>query len=277
MGTIASIHSNITVQKFDQRAVCQKVIDKIVAMVKEIWYCLLLAYRMYLGPQDYHYLDKRYAWEPQSKGLVVMVHGLLAHPSCWDTHIQLIGKEYDVFTPFVPKQGICSLEEAAEPIYQHVKRYAEKYPGKKICVMGHSNGSRVADYIEYKLRQDAPSTPVKVSTIAGVHLGSPVQGYLHWLRLDRCFSTKLSEEMAYESKKAREIFENLKKPLASNVAKRDYEFYAALDDVLVPSLHSSMPTIGKGEKKIVRARVGHCYLVEEVAHQQIESAKRWFA
>lgn len=276
---MVAVHSNLEANFplfIDQRSNFQKVIDRVSALFREICFCLILAYKMFLGPQNYHYLDKHYAWKQDSPGLFVFVHGLLAHPSCWDTHVDLVGSRYDVFTPFVPRRGVCSLEEAADPIYEHVKRYALAHPDRKICVIGHSNGSRIAAYIEAKLREDAPSVPVRVSTIAGVILGSSRQSVAKCMGIDRCFCPTLSDEIAYRSDKANEIFNTLKASLNPDVAQRSYEFFGTFDDLLV-DIESSLPQIHKGETHHALYGVGHCEIVEKVAALQVEKAKEWFS
>lgn len=127
-----------------------------------------------LPPYDSLTLEKK--WKDSSKGLCVFIHGMNAHPSVWDAHLEQLEdhEAIDTLTPFVPEKGQTTLKEAAGPIIEKIKDYAEKNPGKPIYLSGHSNGGRICLYIEQQLRKMEPPPSVKMSLIATPLLGTKV-------------------------------------------------------------------------------------------------------
>lgn len=262
---------NIYTSPVDKRSSCRRVVDTIKAIFKEFFCGFRGIYKAIFPGIE---IPVTLTSKPTSKGLFVLAHGLMADPTIFDKHVRLIGKEYDVWAPKVKAKGVCPLAEATDPIYEQLKEYIQKNPGKKICLVGYSNGGRIVSEMESRLRSDFPKTPVRVTTIAGVHMGAPVQRLVRWWKIDRCISPTLSEEMAYESKKSKEVFGKMKEPCPEGV-QRSYEFYGSLDDLVVPPA-SSMPTMGKGEVHRAVTGVGHCAIIQEVAAEQVASAKEWF-
>ena len=85
----------------------------------------------------------------------------------------------------------------------------------------------------------------------------------------------LLQELKYGSEKARELLGLLASPFPADCAARDYEFFASTDDLSVPDLDSSLPTIDKGERFYVVHGHRHDSIVTAVAQQQIASCVRW--
>ncbi|MGH2612903.1 MAG: hypothetical protein ACRDFB_07625, partial [Rhabdochlamydiaceae bacterium] len=57
----------------------------------------------------------------------------------------------DVFAPIVHERGMCSLEEAVNPLLSTLQSYIDKNPKKPVCLLGVSNGSRMVTYLEVQL------------------------------------------------------------------------------------------------------------------------------
>lgn len=227
-----------------------------------------------------HQINEQRQWTHESRGLCVLLHGLRSHPVAWHSQVSLLQKEprVDFFVPFVLKKGMCSLEEAAQAILPTILDYARKNPKRPICILGHSNGSRLAMWLEINLRRNAPTTPVKVSTIAGVHFGSSRMQLLKQVGIAACFYPDvLRDELSFGSNTAKQLLGEVLAPLPERVAPRDYEFYATPTDVSVPDLGSSLPRLKKGERIHILHGHSHDSIVGAVAKQQIESCLRWIS
>jgi pimeloyl-ACP methyl ester carboxylesterase len=264
-------------ERYDHRPAIRKIIDFIISVFRQIRYSLSVRYhRLFLSnPQS---CGRKIEWKSDSQGLVVLLHGLRNAPAAWYSQLGILQqhRRIDVFAPTVPKRGMCSLEEAAAPILATLLDYIQNNPGKPLSVLGVSNGSRIATWLEVKLRDRASQTPVMVSTIAGVHFGSRQMNLLEKLRLAKWFyPDSLREELKYGSDKAKELLSQLSSPLPVDCAARNYEFFASTEDISVPDLDSSLPTINKGERSYIVHGHSHDSIVTAVAKQQIASCVRW--
>lgn len=261
----------------DHRSCMQQGIDKVTSIVRQFQYWVSFFVRR--KSCDYaHQIGQNRQWSPENQGLCVLLHGLRSHPAAWHPQVSLLRKEsgVEVLVPCVPRKGMCSLEEAAQPILPIILDYARKNPQKAIFIGGISNGSRLATWLETQLRKEAPSTPVKVSTIAGIHFGSSRMQLLEWLGIASCFYPRsLRDELHFGSQKAKELLQAVLAPLPERVAPRDYEFYATTADLSVPDLGSSLPRLNKGEKIHILHGHSHDSIVAAVANQQIASCLQW--
>ena len=261
---------------YDRRSTLKRVVDFIISVFKQIRYSLTVLYhRFHSKPQ---LCGQKIEWKKESEGLFVLLHGLRNDPAAWFSQRALLKQHdnIDVFAPLVPKRGMCSLEEAASPILPSLLDYAQQHPNTPIVLIGVSNGSRIATWLEVQMRAKEPQTPIKVSTIAGVHLGSSRMDLLNKLGLDKFFYPKvLGVELKYKSEPATKLLDQVKAPLPPNCAPRSYEFYGTLDDFAVPNLDSSLPTLNKGEELIALAQESHDSIVTAVAKRQIDSCIQW--
>lgn len=270
-------YSKNDIQKYDRRTLWQKIRDVVLSILREYAYSLRMFWnRLTVHSKNYHQVNEKISWKTNSEGLIVCVHGLNGHPSSWNPHINEIkkNKNIDLFVPFVPEKGQCPLEEAADPILKLVLDYIKVHPLKPICLIGVSNGGRIATYIDVKLRQKMIKTAVKVSTIAAVHFGSIAINYLERFGLASLVLRKaVREELAHGSQKALSILNELIKPLPSGVI-RDYEFYASTEDSRVP-LPSSLPVLKLNEKLRVIHAHGHNSIVKAIHKEQVASCIDW--
>lgn len=275
-GSVAPADS-ILRDRYDHRSLIRKIIDFSLSIFRQIEYSLTVLYhRLFLSnPQS---CGQQIKWKSDSQGLVVLLHGLRNAPAAWYSQIGILQhhEKIDVFAPTVPKRGMCSLEEAATPILPTLLDYIQKNPDKPLCILGVSNGSRIATWLEIKLRNQASQTPIMVSTIAGVHLGSRRINLLERLGVAKwLYPNELREELKYDSDKARELLGQLSSPLPVGCAARYYEFFATTEDISVPDLDSSLPEINKGERSYIVHGHSHDSIVTAVAEQQIASCIRW--
>ncbi len=272
------IRSDRLYREYDHRPLFKKLYDFAISLFRELHFVSSIPYLEYLSAFLLNHPIKKVDWSHKSDTLFVLVHGLRGHPSVWEAHVNLIKThpKFDVFAPFVPFQGNCSLEEAATPILPNILAYTKTHPGNPICLLGVSNGSRIVTWLETELREKAPTTAVKVSTIAGVHFGSSVITLLEQFGFGRLlFHPAILQELAYGSRKAKELMEKVQKPLPPEVADRDYEFYAATADMHVPNIDSSLPILNRGEHFHLIHGHGHNSIVAAIAKQQIDSCLKW--
>ncbi len=262
---------------YNHKSCLKKICDIVASLFRDLLFVLMIPYLRCSSCALYESCSKP-TWSRQSAGLVVLVHGLNGHPSIWKTHIKELKKHpnIDLYVPFVHLAGNCSLTAASSPIQNKIADYIRRNPLKPICLIGFSNGSRIVTSIERNLRDIAPETTVKVSTIAGVHFGSTLINRISNTRVVKNFlhpSVRL--ELAYRSKTSQELLQRVRQPLPSTVSKRDYEFYASTNDLAVPNIDSSLPYLNLGERFHVVHGYGHKSIVSAVAKQQLHSCIKW--
>ena len=144
-----------------------------------------------------------------------------------------------------------------------------------MCLCGVSNGSRVAMWIDVKLREHG-DTPVKVLTIAGVHFGSSRMDLLQWLGIALwMYPADLLSELMYESERSQVLMEQVREDLGECV--RSYEFFATTEDQSVPGLSSSIPHTGHGQTFRILHGHSHDLIVPAVAKVQIKEGLEWMS
>lgn len=268
----------------DLRWLIRKIADFILSIFREIIFGLCVFPGMVFSwcCSRYDDCEKEKIWKEDSQGLYVLVHGLMSHPATWDKHRDKIMKEqpdHDLFIPYVPKKGNCTLEEAASPILEKILSYAEKCPNKPICLIGSSNGGRIVHHLEIELRLRVPQAKIWVSSIAGVHFGSTKMSAIRSNCLLRCLtgvSDSIAEELSFGSEKAQEILKAMQQPLPVET-HRKYVFYGTPEDTLATNISTVFPKIGedKSVEYISLYGYGHCSLIHGVCDDQIDRAKTW--
>lgn len=259
-------------EKYDHRSFFKRRLDLVKSLFRQFSYVFaVFVYR----------LSRRMPrFEPrmESEGLIVLLHGLFYDPAVWYVQLNLLRKHpaIDIFAPMIPKKGVCSLEEAAKPLLPTIVSYAKMHPQAPICLVGVSNGGRIALWLETQLRIEAPGAPIFVSTVAGIHFGSTAVNLVDDVGIAKVLSPKvLRQELRYGSAKAREILEEVKTPLPLGCAPRAYEFYASTEDLSIPEIDSSLPTLGRGEKFYVLHGESHESIVAAVAEHQVNACLQW--
>jgi hypothetical protein len=263
----------------EKRSLAQRTVDWCMSWPRMMGFC-----------QPKGTISKVYTrgdWKEDSDGLIVMVHGLgEGGASEWNAHVSILEKypTIDIFTPQVVKDGRCALNESAEPILTKVSDYAKKHPNKPVCLIGLSNGSRIVTWIETKLRNEHPKTSVRVSTIAGIHLGTWGINLLAYLRVPQIlqrigwqkkFPQVLCEELSVGSARSKALLESVRAPLPKDCAPRSYELIAAAHDWMIINTESSLPDLNRGEVKFIVWGHGHLSIPVAVAREQIDRALNW--
>lgn len=275
MGPITNHFSTPDFLLKSHRPFWRKTVDLIISVFREIRYLFSFLYhRLTITP---HPCGQKMQWKEGSQGLVALFHGLRTHPAAWSAQLSLLKNhnKVDVFAPLVPQKGMCSLNDAATPILPTLLDYAEKNPGKPICLIGASNGGRIAAELEIRMREKSPQTPIKISTIAGVHFGSQRMNLLEKIGLAKWFyPLALRQELQYGSDTAKSLVNRLKAPLPTGCAPRSHEFYATTEDLSIPDLDSCLPPIPGAKFHILHGH-SHDSIVTEVAQHQINSCTKW--
>lgn len=263
----------------DRRTLLQKTVHLIASLVRQARYSLAVFLHWH-SRADRPFKDKKIEWKSDSEGLVVLVHGLGNSSSSWYSQLSLLTQyeTIDVFAPELFKRGLCSLEEAASPLLPTLLDYIQKNPGRPLCLVGTSNGGRVTAWLETQLRQMSPQTPVKVSNVAGVHLGSQRMNLVEKLSVGKwIYPEALRQELQYSSAKAKELMDLINTPLPANCAQRTYEFYASTEDLTIPDLDSTLPQISHNKTYYIIHGESHSSIVTAVAEMQIKSCHQWIS
>lgn len=183
-------------------------------------------------------------WRNSSR-LIVLIHGLNSSPLAWTNYLEEISKFEDqasCFVPYVLKKGYCKCKEAARPILDVVQKYADQYPDNPIFLVGHSNGARIAAYIEQKLNAD----DIRVVSIAGPHCGSKLVSWLSMLRLAGLFGMPddLVEELAYEGQWAVNKLKKWQEQQGTDIKRKvERVFFASADDWRIFPANTCFPRL----------------------------------
>ena len=263
-------------EQHDHRYSIQKIVDFCISLFRQMQFSLIFLYNRFF--LSISWCSELNVQKSDSKGLVVLLHGLRSDPVAWYCQLGILQKyeKIEVYAPTVTKRGLCSRNEAAEPILDLLVNYTQQHPGKPICLLGHSNGSRLVAWLEIQLRERAPKTPIKVSTIAGVLLGSSQMDRLEEVGLaERFYPEALRQELKFGSETAKDLLGQLSSDLSDGCAERDYEFFATTEDLSVPDLNSSLPRINRNERFHILHGHSHDSIITAVAQQQIDSCVSW--
>lgn len=264
-------------QNYENQSVKKKVANFAISLLREVDYGLKFAISHFWPSHIYHTPDQEMHWNPDSEGLYVLVHGLSGHPSIWDHHITKIKKneKSDLFVPYVPHAGRCTLEEAAEPLLPLILNYIQTHPNCPISLIGASNGCRIISKLEGLLRKESPGTAVKVSAAAGVFFGSTWVNLAENYGIGQYFLHPATrEELQFGSKKAHELLKNVVEKCPADT-ERSFDFFATSADLMIPCMNSSLPQLGLGEEHYVVHDYGHNSVVSGICELQIQICEKW--
>lgn len=259
-------HNKPLVFIHDIRTKSHRVIDKIVAIfsysieilgrVKYFFQFFKHRKVLFLNPVKhenrwiYQKSDLPWTHHTESDGLFLFVHGLWGSPLCWGGYLaDLIKTKAHIVAPRVAERGNCALERSAEPFIHLVKDYMLKFPGKKVTLIGTSNGGRILSEIETKLnKEEIGNRALDVISIAGVHWGTHVPERLaKWKILPRPIVGKvLEEEFRFGGHYAQSLMErwrNKQLEWAQHNVRVRHLFCATLEDHLVVNVSSALPIL----------------------------------
>lgn len=215
----------------------------------------------------------------ESKGLYVLIHGLKGHPCCWDNYINQIKEQQpcsDCFVPNIKDGGNNSLEEIANPILEAVRDYVEKNPGKPICLIGVSNGTRIAGYIERNLMLE--KTAIKTISIAGVHFGTKIIDKLERFKLLKILNLHpaIVQDFKYGSETAKKYLDEWRESDKLAKGERSREFYATTEDDKALGFESGLPIInGLKDTHIIIHGESHNSIVDALQKRVLGNCKTW--
>lgn len=267
----------------DKRTLLQKVEDLVLSVLRELFTGCLYFFGVLkdcLNP-SFDFVEAKKSWRTESKGLYVLIHGANGHPVTWQSHIDQLKDDQskDVFVPYVPQRGNGPVEEVAASILKVVEEYAASHPKRPVCLIGVSRGGPICTWLETQMRISVPSTPVRISTIAAVHFGSSRMELVKWCHQltgwSLGYDLSVVRELSFGSEKAKEILNNVLRPLPEGTT-REFEFFASTEDLYVPEISSSMPRLGnhKVTYRVLHGH-GHSSIVEEVSKDQIQACREW--
>jgi hypothetical protein len=263
---------------YTDKSCIKRICDIVISILRDILYLLMIPYLRCTSKSLYaRYSDP--LWKENSAGLVVLVHGLNGDPSIWRTHVKLFKQnpKLDIYVPKVLKKGNCSLESAVADIFAKTFDYIKKNTGKKVCLIGFSNGGRIVFKIDADLRSNSAETVLKVSTVAAPLLGTSfVDRMNRSCCLRRLLDTALQDELSFESDFSQTLVNSVTASLPAHASKRHYTLYASTNDPIVSSLRSSLPILNLGETYSVVHGYGHKSIVDRVAKEQVEECISWF-
>lgn len=112
-----------------------------------------------------------------SIGLVALLPGLRVPESMLDGMHDVFEKTFPkaiLFQPKVHNRGNCALDETVNSIYPEFKKFAQMHPQLPICLIGLSNGGRIAAEIAVRLEVDGFQNPVQIHCIGAPFLGTKI-------------------------------------------------------------------------------------------------------
>ena len=262
---------SLTTKAFDKLALIQNELSFHISHIPSKIQDSLLGNPEYVIPSG---LDN--VWKVNSQGLYVLVHGLKGHPSQWDNQaarLKQLHPEADIRQVRVPEQGNCKLELASDPIVDMIRDYIKQNPNKPVSLFGVSNGGRIILDTEIQLRDT--TTPVRVSSVAGVLFGSGIMDQLvdHIPVLRDTYDSNLRQEISYGSDKAKEILNRQRQKLDPQVV-REYEMWTSSEDTHVWPYSSALANIEGASHHIVRGE-GHASILDRVCKEQVSNAIAW--
>lgn len=216
-------------------------------------------------------------WKEGNKGLYLGIHGIDGHPKVWRNQTDTLKEQYPNFEirlPYVTKTGNCTLDEAVDPIEAMVRDYIKKHPRQPVCLMGISNGARIALELDVRLRDT--TTPIFVSSVAGAFSGTTQIDILHTFGLaTKMYGNDFVNDMHYQSDSAKSLINRVRKGLPEKV-ERAYDFYAAPDDFAIKPYTASLPVLKEKEVNyFVVPGKNHNSILPAVSTMQVQRCMDW--
>lgn len=268
----------------DRRHLCQRVTDFFLSWYREAMYglrtiALNIQERIYGAPPEYcHPETGHYHWKEGNRGLYLLIHGLNGRPNIWFDQLQLLRQQQpdcEIRIPYIHQRGNCKLSCAVEPIFQMLQSYMEENPGKPICIMGVSNGGRIAAELDLRLREQ--ESKVRLSIVAGAIMGSQKMDLLKRTGLARFLHHKaIVREISYCSLQARLHLGKLQDPLPPRV-QRSYEFFASTEDFQISPCSAALPEVGHGATYNLVHGENHSSIVSAICATQVLNCVDWMS
>lgn len=166
---------------FNKRPFHHRVRDRSVAFSKFAKETFCSFYRPKINQPEQRFIRL----QKEGDCLFVFFHGLSSSPQRWHKYLDDLDAKHptvNYYAPAIRERGNCSLEKAAKPILFFLKGYSRTHV-HPICLIGTSNGARLAAYIENELEKE--NLRIRTVTISGVHLGTNLMKILAFTGLGR--------------------------------------------------------------------------------------------
>lgn len=266
----------------DRRPYLRKVLACAISFLKQLRFMFfVLCKSCWKYAQNLLFFqEKNVSWKKDSKALVVLLHGLFGSPCIWYRQQDLLKQceGIDVYAAPVYKRGNCSLEDAAMRIQKVIENYRTKHPNP-IILIGNSNGARVAARVYIDLMKKQESSPNKyhlhLSLIAGALQGCRTIDCLSDCCLTRfLLDPALRKELRSDSLHCQKLLQAFKRSIKRH--NTSVEFYATLDDTVIPRTHSSCPIVVSSTAQVyLRETESHNSITAAVAKQQVNGIERF--
>ncbi len=221
--------------------------------------------------------DANNNWKEENKGLYVAIHGLNGRPNIWRNQLAVLQKQqpgFEIRLPYVPQKGNCSLETSVAPIETMIRDYLHQHPGKPVCLMGVSNGARIAMELEVRLRDTKAS--IFISSVAGPFSGTKQMNLMNGLGLATLlYKQVVVNDMLYQSHSSNSLLNRIRESLLENI-ERVYEFYASPDDFQIKPFSGSLPVLkDKHVSYFIVPGENHNSIVTKVSSIQVQNCMKW--
>ncbi len=248
------------VMQSDDRSVVQKSYDRVYATISYVSGVISKVVRNYVFRREWIPLSKI---EPGSRHLYVFIHGLDGSPLRWSVYVkklELQSPEANYIIYPVPKKGDCGLREASEPLVDQVKAYIRQFPNtESICLIGKSNGTRIAARVERQLSELIQS--IHTASISGVHQGTRMMAFV---KMFCSLHPKVVRDLTYRSERSLLLLDKWRHSLQMAKGPRSHFFYVSLEDEAVVPPESGLVRIGTDDQHFVFRGYTHRNLADVI-------------
>lgn len=242
-------HEEFEVTLPDDRGAKQKAYDRAYATFS---WCSELVSKMVRGCSGGRAPLPMSKIDPRSKHLYVFIHGLDGSHLTWSVYLKQLAfnsPHANYLNYPVPKRGNCGLKEASESLIARIDSYIREFPHTEfICLIGKSNGARIAARTERKLSHLTQS--IHTVSISGIHQGTGTCMMPCIQRLFR-FHPKVIRDLTYRSEHSLELLDKWRNSLQVAKGPRSHAFYISSEDEAVVPPESGLVQIGPHDQHFV--------------------------
>ena len=221
-------------------------------------------------------------WNQNNSGLYIVIHGLFGSPKTVGYKIAKIVGEinknkinpYEIILPNILNKGNCSLATASEPLLNLLIDYIQTYSLNPIHIIGVSNGSRIASWIEAKLRDRVAN--IRITAIVGAYDGSTMITNYGSYGLQYILDSSIISNFTQNSYENTNLKQLMRTPI--KYGSRHYEFYTTANDWYIPNFDSTQPkqiVVTSVEYHELDTNYDHVSLGWYKAEQIMENSIKW--
>jgi hypothetical protein len=274
----------IDAEKIIKTSILPDSIAKIIGLVKDLRFTIGTLFSRFHHAANY---EKVIGNRETAKGIVVLIHGLNAHPSQMDGHVKAFkekfGEDILIYQVRVEKKGNCSKSEAIKRIEDTVLPILKDSPHLKLYAHGISNGGRLASQLAVdvikngvsasKIMVSANSAPLYGTKAMCDPSSSPWKQKI-WKRVVQSRLAGKHTEVIYNdltwgSQSAKQIIKDIREAADQGV---EFEFYGSFADSKVTP-GSFYPKNVRNAKYFHPSNIqGHSSIVGDQRKRQLENA-----